>query len=62
MSETKYKIYDEQGHIIAGYMSLETAMILMSALLSRYYNDGAIKYTICQEEKAQAVLYKEEKQ
>lgn len=56
MIETRYRVYDEQGSIVAEYMTLETAMVLMSALLSKYYNDSTIKYTICQEEKVQAVL------
>lgn len=56
MNEIRYRIYDEQGCIVAEYMSLETATVLLSALLSKYYNDSSIKYTICQEPKAEPVM------
>lgn len=57
MNYNKYRITD-RGHIIAEYMSLETALILLKALLQEYWNDTLVRYTIekepltaCEEEK-----------
>ena len=45
MNCNKYRIMD-RGNIIAEYMSLETALILLKALLQEYWNDTLVRYTI----------------
>lgn len=46
MEERTYAIKDELGHIVAERLSIETAMILLEALMNKYYNDWSVEYTI----------------
>lgn len=46
MEERTYVVYDECGHVVAERMDLDTAIILIKALMNTYYNDWSVKYTI----------------
>lgn len=50
MSCDTYRIID-RGIVIASGMSIETALVLLKALFTEYWNDPTIGYTIEKESK-----------
>ena len=40
MSEKKYMVIDDRGHVLAGDMNLQTALLLMKAYCEEYYNEN----------------------
>ena len=46
MEQYLYNILDEHDNVIASDMTMDTALILLKALFSEYYNEPDISYQI----------------
>ncbi len=46
MNEEKYELYDELGNLIGSYLTKSNALLLLSALFTKYYNDDQLKITM----------------
>ena len=51
MSSTFYEVLSETGEVIASDMSLETAVILVTALFREWYREADLRLTIHRQEK-----------
>lgn len=60
MNENVYSLKDNEGHVIADHMSLETALMFAEAYMNKYFMEPDLHITICRNNNETELNFKEE--